>query len=171
MTDTLEVNLVETVEVVLVVDEYDVSVTYEEVVVELGPVSGPQGQRGPTGAAGSGAVVLDRVAAVSLGGHRVVRPLPDGTVDYATNLEPVSAVVPLWLTLGAATAGDPVQVVAFGEVTEPSWNWVLELPIFLSGNGLLTQVAPTSGLLVPVAATAAEPSSILFQPRAPITLI
>lgn len=96
-----------------------------------------------TGAGGAAQrLAQTRTAAVTLSGHRIVTPTPDGRVAYATNDALEHADVPLWLTLGAADADGPVQVLIAGETTESSWTWTRG-PVYLGALGLLTQEPPT----------------------------
>jgi hypothetical protein len=69
----------------------------------------------------------------------------DGRAVYASNDQPDHFHKVLGMTLEAVSALSPVNILRGGEITEPSWNWVLNAPVFLSTNGLLTQTSPTSG--------------------------
>ncbi len=75
----------------------------------------------------------------------------------------------LGVTLGAALAGDPVNVAVSGEVTEPSWAWAEDMQIFLGVDGALTQTIPTSGALL-VVGVATAPTTILVGVKFPIIL-
>lgn len=143
------------------------TVTVVTAVEQVVVTDGVRGQDGTNTQA-----TFDKTAAVDLSGHRVVTPRSDGTVEYATNLEPADATAPIWLTLGAALAGEPVSVVAFGEVVEPSWNWTSGLPIFLGADGVLTQTPPTAPavFILQLAASTGTPSSLFFDPKIPTEL-
>lgn len=104
-----------------------------------------QGEQGPPGRDGAvGASTAAYTAALSLGGHRVVTPNPAGNAVYADNTIINTANAVLGLTVGAAAAGDTVAVQHGGEITEPSWTWTPNNPIYLGINGLLTQTPPTN---------------------------
>lgn len=106
--------------------------------------AGPQGRPGPAGPPGpSGGNALAMPAAVALGGHRVVRGTGDGFVNYANSTVALHGDDVLGLTLHAATAGANVNVQTSGLVVEPSWNWVPNEPVFLLGNGTLSQTPPS----------------------------
>ena len=108
--------------------------------------SGEQGPAGPPGPIGpTGGSALSVVAATALGGHRMVVLDGNGQAVYASNDQLSHFHKVLGMTLGAVNALEAVDVMRGGEVTEPSWNWLLGAPVFLSTNGLLTQTAPTSG--------------------------
>lgn len=153
---------VETTELVLAPSSVVVQTTDSTTLEVTGP------EQGPAGASGLDATRVLR-ADTNLSGHRVVKPLPSGDVAYADHTELGDATSPLWLTLGAAVAGDLVEVRLFGEVEEPSWSWTPGLPVFLGTVGLLTQTPPSTGLLVMVA-NAPTPTSVFWGPRPPIVL-
>lgn len=103
--------------------------------------SGPPGPAGPAGGA-----ELTRAAAQALGGHRVVRALGDGSVNYASADEIAHAELILGVTMEAAAMGASVRVRSAGEISEGSWAWALG-PVFCGLNGVLTQTPPASGFL------------------------
>ena len=103
---------------------------------------GPQGIKGDSGA--SGAVGVTRLAAIALGGHRLVMNAIDGRLIYASNDVEQSAYTILGITLGAAVVNASVDVQGFGLVTEPTWTWVPNAPIYLGTNGLMTQIVPSA---------------------------
>lgn len=106
---------------------------------------GVAGIQGPIGPAGGSAI--DVVAGAALSGHRIVYLDASYKAQYASNQTASHALVALGLTLGAAALDETVSVQRSGEVTEPSWSWTLEQPVYLGDNGLLTQTAPTSPAL------------------------
>lgn len=114
---------------------------------------GTQGPPGPPGAAGGSALSL--IAGAALGGHRAVRSLA-GAVVYADCETLADASLVLGITQGAAGEGAPVQVQTMGLMTEPSWSWVPDLPVFVGLAGVLTQTPPAAGyrLIVGIATRA-----------------
>lgn len=113
-------------------------------VLTLAPFyQGPTGQQGPTGP--SGAAVMPVTAGEALGGNRLVVLDSNGAAFYASNADVGHLRRVFGMTLGAASAGSSVDVLRFGRITEPSWSWQLELPVFLGVNGLLTQTPPVFG--------------------------
>jgi len=89
--------------------------------------------------------LLAKTAGETLSGHRVVIEA-NGLVFYANNSDHLHANIVLGLTLNAAVSGGSVTVRIAEEVTEPSWNWILNKPVFLNGSqGEISQVPPTSG--------------------------
>lgn len=101
-----------------------------------------RGQKGDKGDAGSAGIT--RLAAIALGGHRLVMNSTDGGLIYASNDVAQSAYTILGITMGAAVVNAPVDVQGFGLMTEPTWAWVPNAPIYLGTNGLLTQVVPSA---------------------------
>lgn len=133
----------------VVVTQHDsVIVTEEQVtnVMTIG-VQGPSGPKGdtvlvsaispkPTGepVPAFRAVILDEAGIAFLADH--------------TNLDHMNAVY--GVTLESAVQGEPVGIQAFGEVSNPTWNWTPRALIFLGLDGELTQDTIDSGFLLPV---------------------
>lgn len=128
-------------------------------------IPGPQGQRGEIGPASSD--VIEKIASVALGGHRVV--IADGStgVNYADSSNIAHLDFVLGITTGAASAGAPVNVQVGNEMTEPSWNWTPGA-VWLGLNGLMTQTPPTTGFVCRVG-TALTASKLLIEIGEPIT--
>lgn len=107
------------------------------------------------------------VAATALSGHRVVTPLTDGTIGYASNDNLAHVHAPLWITSGAVSSGGQVDALMLGAMVEPSWSWTPG-PVYLGTNGQLTQTPPTSpgAAFLAQVGTATAPTS-LFVDRSP----
>lgn len=135
----------------------------ERVVVHAPGIQGPAGP-----SSGADGIVQQVVtAATNLSGHRVVTPLPDGTVTYADNLTAGHITAPLWVTTGAALAGAQVAVVTYGPLVEPSWAWTPG-PLYLGANGALTQTPPvTPGALFLAQIGTATTGTAVFVDRYP----
>lgn len=134
--DVLEIvedSAADTVEVV-----NDTSV-HEVVIESAGIIPGPRGADGLPGGS-----TLSYPAGEILSGHRMV-VLNDGELFYADRTITVHAKKILGMTVGATTLGELAGVQTGGEITEPSWSWTLDVPVWLGVNGLLTQVIPTVG--------------------------
>lgn len=103
------------------------------------------GTQGPPGPPGSSSTLTDIViAGETIGGHRCVTLGPDGLAYYADNQASAVANGALWISTHAALIGEPLQVCTYGPITEPSWTWTPNLPVYLALNGFLTQTAPVS---------------------------
>lgn len=126
---------------------------------------GPQGPIGPSGGAG-----LERVTDVALSGHRCVRATSLSGVNYADTSTPAHAQQVLGITLGAASSGASITVVAAGEVIEPSWSWTPLAPIFAGPGGTLVQTPPVGGWLR-VLGFATSPTSMVVQIAPPIVVL
>jgi len=121
----------------------------------------------------AGQVQLTAIAATALSGHRAVTPLPDGTLEYASNAVAAHLHAPLWITRGAVIAGDLVTVLAYGALTESSWAWTPGVPLFLGTNGLLTQTSPVApaALFSAQVGTATGPTSAFVDRQSSISLV
>ena len=89
---------------------------------------------GPTGPSGN---QLSVVAGEALGGHRAIT---------ATGFHATEALLDLLagISSGAAEIGQTATLVSRGPLTDPSWSWTPDAPIFVGPNGVLTQTAPTN---------------------------
>lgn len=117
----------------------------------------------------SGTPDLYYASARAIGGHRVVIMTDSFTIDYAdaTSLSHLYRII--GITLGAVVQGDMATIRTSGEIVESSWNWIMEQPIYLGIDGLLTQVIPIVGfsLIVGIPLTSTK---MFFQPHNPIIL-
>lgn len=84
------------------------------------------------------------IAGTALSGQRIVTKLANASIGYASNNVLAHVHAPLWVTFGAAVVGDMVEVLAYGALEEPSWNWVPGEPLFLGLGGVLVQTPPTA---------------------------
>ena len=73
------------------------------------------------------------------------------------------------MTTGSAEAGAQVGVLLSGEISEPSWDWSLDVPIYLGAEGRLTQVRPVAGYLMQVALPLTA-TKMLLDLKMPIAL-
>lgn len=90
--------------------------------------------------------LITKIAGEILGGHRIVVTDDNDKAFYAdsSNVDHVSKT--LGLTIGSAVISASVIIRTYGEITESSWSWVPDLPIFLNGaTGQISQTPPDSG--------------------------
>lgn len=130
---------------------------------------GPQGEEGPQGPPGpAGGNAIQVMAVGILGSTRVVRSVPGGA-SYASSTDPDHGDDVLGITLQAGT-DELINVQVAGDMTEPSWNWVPQEPVFLGANGMLTQVPPEdpADAFVLVIGFATSPTSIMIRIESPI---
>jgi hypothetical protein len=91
---------------------------------------------GPPGAPGpAGGEQLVR-ATEALGGHRAVTVT--GQHCTSATLHHLAGI-----TTAAASAASFVRVLSRGYMTNPSWSWTPEAPIFVGAYGVLTQAVPS----------------------------
>ena len=128
------------------------------------------GQQGPQGPAGPSAVeVIEVIASTAISGHRVVTLTASGQAAYSSNLIAGDAFKVLGVTLGAASLGSIVQVKPFGTISEPSWNWVVDQPVYLGVDGVLTQTMPTApSKFIVVIGVASSTTSLFVNVMPPI---
>lgn len=133
-------------------------------------VQGPPGIAGPPGSAG--AQTLSYVAGVALGGHRIVFIDANQFAQYATNDDASHARKVIGMTVGAVSAGQLASIQAGGEISEPSWSWTPEMPIYLATTGLMTQIPPAKPLAAfsMVVAVAITATKIFLGQREPVIL-
>jgi hypothetical protein len=157
-------------EIQILTEIADDQVVVDEVeVIEVLTVAeqGPEGRQGPPGLAG--ASYLTYLADGALGGQRVVRATTPGKVGYVDPSNPTQAHAAIGITVGAAADGESVNVQFSGEMSEPSWAWTANLPIFAGANGVPTQTPPTSGFQVPLG-VATSATAMVIQIKSPIVL-
>jgi hypothetical protein len=139
-------------------------VSPEQVYIIADGAQGPVGPPGPTGG-----YALQYPAGEALGGHRMVVLDDTGKAIYADNTVLSHANKVLGITTGAASMGATATIQTGGEMTEPSWLWALDTPIWLSSSGMLTQVAPVTGFSLIVAFPVSATKAIISL-REPIFL-
>lgn len=93
----------------------------------------------------AGAGVESMVAAADLGGQRVVRVSAPGRVVLASADDPGAAGAVIGVSLGAARAGDLVDVRTHGPLDEPTWSFPPG-PAFLGLDGTLGAAPAPAGL-------------------------
>lgn len=108
-------------------------------------------------------IQIEKVAGMDLGGHRIVVITTDGHAIYADSHTLAHAHKVIGITTESASTGSLVRIQLSGLLTEPSWSWTLDEPLWAAANGMLTQTPPDSStgdafsqiVGTPIAATAA----------------
>jgi len=113
--------------------------------------------------------LVNYTGAMDLGGQRVVRSNFDGTVSYADSATAHDVTAIVGFTLSATLAGQVVDIRHAGTITEPTWNFAAELPVFLGSNGAVTQVPPVAGMQV-IVGVAISQTQLFVRIHHPIVL-
>ena len=115
------------------------------------------------------AFVVSYPASTALSGQRIVSVYPDGSAHYSDHdiLEDVPRV--MGVTMTAASTGNAVGILVFGEMIEPTWSWIEGKAIFLGANGFMTQTPPSTGFQMEVA-FAVTPQKIMVEIKPAIVL-
>lgn len=110
------------------------------------------------------------VASEALGGHRAVVLTESGRAVYAdcTNTKHIGRLS--GVTTGAGVANSVLSIIPFGLMTEPSWSWVPDAPVFLGLAGALTQSKPTNGFQQ-VVGISLSTTTLFINPREPIFIL
>jgi hypothetical protein len=115
-------------------------------------------------------IIVSKIAAEVIGGHRVVIVNSDNKLLYANNSIPEHKWKILGISTQAAVLGAAcIYAINNQEIQEVSWAWDTAKPIYLTGLGLLTQVPPTTGF-INVVAFPTSPTSLTVRLSNPITL-
>jgi len=141
VTDIVEVS---DREYVIIGDDIVTTVDGESAVTIVSDaIQGPPGavgERGESGISAPLSFLYQTAGAIS--GHRIVLLNDGGKVDYASSGSATHAQRIVGMTTHAAIQGDSINVQKFGDVTEPSWNWQTDKPVYLGIDGVLTQSVP-----------------------------
>jgi hypothetical protein len=122
-----------------------------------------QGPSGPPGQDAGSAGSITIAAASAISGHRAVVLNAAGAAVYADcrNLAHVHSVI--GITGNAAAPGGDLTVTTARNMTEPSWSWTPDAPIYLGEDGMLTQTLPLTALFSLVLAQATTATTILVS--------
>lgn len=129
---------------------------------------GPAGNTGPMGLPGD--ATLQALAGQALGGHRVVVLAVGGSLLYADCTQPSHFGRIAGVTLGAAALGGNVICIKSGLLTEPSWAWQSNQPLYLGQSGALTQSPPLTGFQQ-IVGVALNPTTVYIHLREPIFIL
>jgi hypothetical protein len=132
-------------------------------------VTVPSGQTMPTAAPAGSPIstvsTLTLTASTNISGLTAVATSSGQAVTASSS----TGAPVVGIATGGALAGADVTVQYEGPISDTSWSWAYNQPIFIAANGVLTQTAPTSGYSqivgYPINAT-----SLLIDIQAPITL-
>ena len=137
-----------------------------EEVVSVLETSPPKGDKGDPGAT-SGMIVQYPVA-YPMSGHRIVVLNENQEAIYASNSNPLHANKVIGMTTGAVISGD-IGIQTGGPLEEPSWSWTLDIPVWLTDNGFMTQTPPVSGFSL-IVGFPISPTNLFISIREPFFL-
>ena len=130
------------------------------------------GAQGPQGIPGESSVLTTLIASTNISGDRGIVLNSAGQAIYADNTTIAHGNKFAGVSQGAATAGNAVSIKSFGEMTEPTWNWTVDEPVYLGAGGLLTQTVPVSPAKFSIIVGMATAATKLFiNPMPPIFII
>jgi len=162
MAEELLITTIDT-EVITTDDQEVITLPVEVVEIVDAAAQGPMGPQGPQGL--SGASVSLYPAAVPVSGHAAIVLNATGQALPADASDPTHFAV-AGVTVGAATAGDNVEVQNSGVLEHSGWTFTAGLPVFLGLAGAITQVLPPGVVFSKVLGVAVSPTriSLDFQP-------
>jgi hypothetical protein len=140
--------------------------TVQEVVHQF-ETSPPKGDKGDPGV--TAGQILEYPVAYPMSGHRMVFINENEEAEYVSSANPFHANKVIGMTTGAVISG-LIGIQRGGELTEPSWNWTLDIPIWIGIDGLLTQVQPVLGFSLIIGFPITQ-TKIFISIREPIFLI
>lgn len=113
------------------------------------------------GGSGGGAITNTFISSGSVSAHRIMAATGAGILyadkDTLTDQDRIIGIT----TSAVAGSGEEVSYVSSGLVTDASFTFSVG-PVYLSNTGAMTQVKPTSGLLIQVG-IAIEPTKLQFD--------
>lgn len=135
--------------------------------VDVGP-AGPTGPVGATGPAGDGSTFPSTATQLTAIGN-ALRAAGANSCARADSSDVADAGLVIGIATNDAAVSETVQVRAAGYMTHGSWTWTAGQQIFVGVDGVLTQVAPTSGFCQTIA-LAVTSTTILVRLNSPILL-
>lgn len=134
--------------------------------------TGPKGDKGDKGDIGDvvGADSVKYRAVGAIGGQRVVRSNGSKLVSYADNTNVLHAPSIVGITVNAAIDGAEIAVKYEGEITDPTWTWTPNLPVFCGTNGTMTQTVPLTGFQL-ILGVATSANTLLLAIKQPLLLL
>lgn len=111
------------------------------------------------------------IANRALSGHRIVKDIGSGKMDYADSTVENDAFLVVGMITSAYAMNAVGVVLSTGLVVEPSWSWTVGAPVFLTTNGMLTQTPPAAPDAFSMqVATAVSTTSVRLNIERPIFL-
>ena len=124
----------------------------------------------PLGGASVDPTVVTKTAGQSISGHRMVMLDAVGKLTYPSSATPSHAGVVYGMSLGAAVLNDPVQVKTYGDVTDVSFAWTPNVPLYLNGVGVISETPATTGFTLQIGYSTGI-TSMFIDLKQPIVLV
>jgi hypothetical protein len=83
-----------------------------------------------------------KTCAVDISALQLVKAINDSEIAIATPDDFSNAKV-LGMALTAGTTGNQIEILLFGKLEDPFFNFTVNQPLFLKDNGVTSNVAPT----------------------------
>lgn len=99
----------------------------------------------------------------AISGHSPVYVGLDGNVSVCAASDVNSCRAFAGVTLNASILGEWTEVVTDGIITHSGWSWVVDGAVYI-GDGVLTQVVPTSGAIA-IIGYAVDETTLLVKPQ------
>ncbi len=144
-------------------EDTNITVENQESVIEIIEVHdlGPQG---PPGEGGDGTVLVQVVAAEDIPAYHFVTS--DGSIANSNNTSESNNVV--GITRDPVSTGFVANLVAGGEITNPSWNWTVNSKLFLNGTSI--SITPPSTGFIQLLGVARNSHTIIIRLDTPYLL-
>lgn len=91
--------------------------------------------------------VINRLCGNTVLALRVVVSDPNGHIVHASNLNPSHVYAILGIAITGGVYGQYATIQYTGVIMDPAWNWNHGYPVYLSDDGVLTQIQPTEGFI------------------------
>jgi hypothetical protein len=111
--------------------------------------------------ASSTSSVITRIAGENIGALKAIR-VDSAGLCWLADKDDANASDVIGISKTSAILGANLDIAVAGELVDSGWNWATG-EVWLGNNGTLTQVVPTSGLLVQMA-TVVSSTSIVIDP-------
>ena len=122
--------------------------------------------QGLSGSVSNDLFMFSIIAQSNFGGQRVIAF--NGTnYFYASYLTPLESIKSIGISKNAASTGTELKIQTLGNLTDPSFTWVIGEILYLGDNGLLTNLTPITGLFWELARVVSQ-NTICFNPKSPI---
>lgn len=124
-----------------------------------GGITGPRGLQGPTGPAGIPGTAGDttyapklkitKQASTNISALKGVYLDTDTTCALADKSSILTSTV-IGITITSALALSDIDIVLFGEISDGSFTYAENEPLYLGTSGNITNIPPSSGILAPI---------------------